>query len=527
MKMGNTPPQASAAGTPPGDAATDVSFGDVIAGAPSGDTTTGASPGDAANSQERGRPPSDKECFLRNDHAAGTRWFSLRRRLLGLLLTGVTLGWAAALALSYQDAHHEIDEIFDANLVQVAQLLLALASEYDDDDDIAHLPGDFHKYQKKVLFQLWNEDGYLLLRSRHAPRDPLTNQTGFSESQDREGRRWRYFSQWDEEQDLRAVVAEDHEVRQELAGDIARRLLVPALLGLPLLAGWIWFAIRQGLASVAAIAAQVAQREPQNLLPITPSAAPTELRPLLVSLNQLLGRIEQALDSERRFTADAAHELRTPLAALAIQAQVATRARDAAERDHALALITTSSRRAGHLVEQLLTLARLDPTAPLTTVPVHMDALAAEVCADQAGTALARDIRLELEDGSDQVVAGNTELLRTLLRNLVDNALRYTPPGGQVLVAIDQERDRVRLSVRDSGPGIPADQRALALKRFHRLAGQAIEGSGLGLSIVARIADLHGARLELGDGLGGESGSPGLGVSISFLHDPGGQAHQA
>ena len=327
MRRGAASPQEPA-GAPPGASTTGASAGNTTTGASAGNTTTGASPsaataGEPANPPEGSRHASDQERPGRDFHAPGTRWFSLRRRLLGLLLTGVTLGWAAALALSYQDAHHEIDEIFDANLVQVAQLLLALASEYDDDDDIAHLPGDFHKYQKKVLFQLWNEDGYLLLRSRHAPRDPLTYQTGFSESQDREGRRWRYFSQWDEEQDLRAVVAEDHEVRQELAGDIARRLLVPALLGLPLLAGWIWFAIRQGLAPVAAIAAQVAQREPQNLLPITPSAAPTELRPLLVALNQLLGRIEQALDNERRFTADAAHELRTPLAALAIQAQVA------------------------------------------------------------------------------------------------------------------------------------------------------------------------------------------------------------
>ena len=451
-----------------------------------------------------------------------TRWFSLRRRLLGLLLTGVTLGWATTLALSYQDAHHEIDEIFDANLVQVAQLLLALASEYDDDDDIARLPEDFHKYQKKIVFQLWDEEGHLLLRSRHAPREPLTNQVGFSENQDHPGPRWRYYSQWDQEGDLRAVVAEDHEVRQELAGHIARRLLVPALFGLPLLAAWIWFAIRQALAPVAAIAAQVAQREPQNLLPITPSVAPTELRPLLAALNQLLGRIDQALDNERRFTADAAHELRTPLAALTIQTQVAARARDAAERDHALVHITEISRRASHLVEQLLTLARLDPAASLTATPVRLDAIATAVCADQAGNALARDIRLELEGGGGEVVAGNADLLRILLRNLVDNALRYTPPGGQVLVAIDQEQERVSLSVSDSGPGIPPDQRPLALKRFHRLAGQAIEGSGLGLSIVARIAELHGARLELGDGLGGESGSPGLSVSISFPSAPGG-----
>lgn len=452
-----------------------------------------------------------------------------------MLLTGVTLGWAAALALSYQDAHHEIDEIFDANLVQVAQLLLALANEYDDDDDIAHLSGDFHKYQKKILFQLWDEEGHLLLRSRHAPRQPLTKEAGFAEARDQDGRRWRYFSQWDEGRDLRAVVAEDHEVRHELAGHIASRLLIPALLGLPLLAAWIWFAIRQGLAPVGAIANQVAQREPQNLSPITPGVAPTELRPLLLALNSLLARIDQALDNERRFTADAAHELRTPLAALAIQAQVAARARDAQERDHALAQIVEGSRRAGHLVEQLLTLARLDPAAALTATPVRLEKIATEVCAAQAATALARDIRLELEPGDGATVRGNAELLRILLRNLVDNALRYTPSGGRVLVAIELSQQGIRLRVSDSGPGIPPEQRALALKRFHRLAGQAIEGSGLGLSIVAAIAELHGARLELDDGLGGqdsgvnglsghealwdEPGATGLGVTLTFPCD--------
>ena len=447
---------------------------------------------------------------------AGTRWFSLRRRLLGLLLTGATFGWAAALAFSYQDAHHEIDEIFDANLVQVAQLLLALASEYDDDDDIALLPADFHKYQKKIAFQLWDEEGHLLLRSRHAPREPLTNQMGFSEGQGQDGRRWRYFSQWDKERDLRAVVAEDHVVREELAGHIASRLHVPALFGLPLLTAWIWFAIRQGLAPVRAIATQVAQREPQNLAPIRPSSAPTELRPLLAALNSLLGRIDQALDNERRFTADAAHELRTPLAALAIQAKVAARARNAEERDHALARIGEGSRRASHLVEQLLTLARLDPAAYVTDTTARLDVIAAEVCADQAAGALAKDIRLELEPGDGARVRGNADLLRILLRNLVDNALRYTPAGGQILVIIDREQDRIRLSVSDNGPGIPPDQRTQALKRFHRLADQEIEGSGLGLSIVARIAELHGARLQLSDGLRTESCPPGLRVSLSF-----------
>ncbi len=445
-----------------------------------------------------------------------TRWFSLRRRLLALLLGGVTLGWAVSLALSYHDAHHEIDEIFDANLAQVAQMLLALTSEFDDDDDIARLPADVHKYQKKIVFQLWTRDGHLLLRSRYAPTVPLTREDGLSEAIDAHQVRWRYFTQWDNERELRAVVGENHEGRQELAGHIVGRLLVPALLGLPLLAAWIWFATRRALAPIDAIADQVERREPQHLAPLQPPSAPAEIRPLLEALNGLLARVGQALESERRFTADAAHELRTPLAALTVQASVAARARDSAERDHALAQITAGTKRASHLVEQLLTLARLDPNLGMTKSPVRMDELAAEVCADQAGLALAKGIQLELDAGADVGVLGNADLLRILLRNLVDNALRYSPPDGQVLIALKTAAGKVCLSVSDNGPGIPAVQRDQALERFHRLVGQEIAGSGLGLSIVARIAEQHGAQLELRDGLKGVTGGWGLQVAVIF-----------
>lgn len=445
-----------------------------------------------------------------------TRWFSLRRRLLALLLGGMTLGWVITLALSYRDAHHEIDEIFDANLIQVTQLLLALASEYDDDDDVAHLAGDFHQYQKKIVFQLWDAEGNLLLRSRHAPRTPLTLATGFSEGIAGDRATWRYFSQWDEEGDLRAVAGENHDVRQELAGHIASRLLVPAAFGLPLLAAWIWFATRRALAPLDAIASQVEQREPEHLTPLIPRVAPLELRTLLTALNGLLGRVGQALHNERRFTADAAHELRTPLAALRVQATVASQARDQAERDHALGQLTAGARRASHLLDQLLTLARLDPNQGLERKPIPLADLAAALCADLAGPALDKDIHLELNTKPDIRIPGNPALVSVLVRNLVDNAIRYTPVGGRVQVALAAEGDRVALTVSDDGPGIPPDQREQVLQRFHRLAGQDIQGSGLGLSIVARIAELHGARLSLGDGLPNPQGSQGLCVRVDF-----------
>ncbi|MDO8925455.1 MAG: ATP-binding protein [Sideroxyarcus sp.] len=307
-----------------------------------------------------------------------------------------------------------------------------------------------------------------------------------------------------------------HEVRDRLRHELDEHfiegLLTPLLFGLPLLGGWIWFATRRGLAPLDDVATELGKRAPERLDPVVPAVAPREIRPLLEALNTLFARVERALDNERSFTADAAHELRTPLAAIAAQAQVALRARDAAERDHAIAQLAASARRASHLVEQLLTLARLDPAANLPMSEVRLDTLAAEVCADHGAAALEKNIALELSAPAPVSLMANDGMLRILLRNLLDNAVRYTPAGGQVRVAVAEKGSEVLLTVSDSGPGILADQRAQALRRLHRLAGQEIEGSGLGLSIVARIAELHGARLELADGIG----QPGLTVRLTF-----------
>ena len=441
-----------------------------------------------------------------NGIALDTRWFSLRRRLLLWILGGLTSGWLVSLAFTYADAHHEIDELFDAQMVQVAQTMLGLAAEYDDDDDIAVLQESGHPYREKFVFQLWDARGRLLLRSPQAPTQPLTGKDGFSETGGLGKDRWRYYSQWDDSHHLRVQVAEHHHMRDELSGHIASRLLLPALFGLPLIGAWIWLTTRRSLAPLDDLAADLAGRAPDRLDPLAPVEAPLEIQPLLRALNALFGRVSGTLEQERRFTADAAHELRTPLAAIVTQAQVASRARNEAERNHALTQIAASGRRAGRLVEQLLTLARLDPAAALPTAQVRLDALAAEECAEQGAAALNKQITLALEAEAEVIVPGHADMLRVLLRNLLDNALRYTPAGGKVTVQVTP----AGLTVSDNGPGIPAPLRADAMRRFHRLAGQEIEGSGLGLSIVARIADLHHAALSLSDN------QPGLRASLTF-----------
>ena len=472
-----------------------------------------------------------------------TRWFSLRRRLLLLLLGGVSAFWLATLTLSYLDAHHEIDELFDAQIAQTAQTLLTLARDHEGhwhEDETAELAAATHKYQRKLRFQIWGRDGRLLLRSPNAPTTPLTDRDGFSsgaldavEHHDarldaRPGDRghghdgahfqqWRSFSQWDADRRYRVQVSEAHDIRNELSGKIAGKLLLPVLLGMPLLAAWLWLATRKGLAPLDEVASEIAARQPGHLEPLTPASAPNEIRPLVEALNGLFARVSQVMENERRFTADAAHELRTPLAALAAQAQVAQRASDAAQRDHAIEQVRFGVERAAHLVDQLLTLARLDPEQPLAErQALDLKQLVEESCAAHGVQALEKAIALELDAGDAATtnfsLVGSAALLRILLRNLLDNAIRYTPAGGQVQVTLRAQAGDIVLKVCDSGPGIPSEYRERVFRRFQRLAGQEETGSGLGLSIVQRIAELHGARVMLDDCA--ETG--GLAVSVSF-----------
>lgn len=439
-----------------------------------------------------------------------TVWFSLRRRLLVLLLGGVSAAWLATMVFSYVDAHHEVDELFDAQLAQAAQTLLAFASHKGD--GIEDLGDVAHKYQRQLRFQIWRSDGKLLVRSNNAPTSALTDIEGFSEIHADDGH-WRQFSQWNPQHTLQVQVSENHYFRDDLIGQIAWRLLVPALFGLPLIGLWVLVGTRRGLASLDELAAQIASREPQQLQALRPAAAPEEIRPMLEALNDLFHRVEATLEAEQRFTADAAHELRTPLAALQAQLQVALRARDDAERDRSLMQLQTGLTRASHLVDQMLQLARLDPHSGLPAPrPVDIGLLCEAVCAELGPLILDRKLDFALTATSGFCVNGQTEWLGVLIRNLLDNAVRYTPDGGRVHVAVEGDAHAVHLRVSDSGPGIPVAEREAALQRFRRLNQGGESGSGLGLAIVSRIAELHGATVELGDGDDGN----GLRVSVSW-----------
>lgn len=433
---------------------------------------------------------------------------SLQARLLALLLGLVAAVWLATAALTWSDVHHELDEMFDAHLAQAAGLLVAQAHDADDDDAV-DLP-TLHRYAPRVAFQVWS-DGVLWLRSAQAPQEPLGGPhfvPGLSD-QAFGGRRWRVFSTEGATAGVRVYVAEQDDSRQDILWALLRGMLWPVALALPLLVGSLWWAVRRGLAPLRDMGAAIAARDPSALQPVTlpGTALPSEIAPMLQALNGLFERIAQLLDAERRFTADAAHELRTPIAAVRTQAQVALGAHDEAPRRHALQAVLQGCERATRLVEQLLTLSRLEAEGTPALQPVALDELAREVLADLAPTALDQAQELELDAEPGCRVQAEPTLAAVLLRNLVDNAIRYSPPGARVQVALTREDTGVCLRVDDGGPGLDAVQRARLGERFFRVLGSGASGSGLGWSIVRRIAAAHGAQVRVGrsETLGGLS----------------------
>jgi two-component system sensor histidine kinase QseC len=436
---------------------------------------------------------------------------SLKQRLLALALTAITLVWLGTTAFTYQDAREEFDEVLDAHLAQAAALLVVQSSHDIDELETEHAPL-LHKYARRVAFQIWEKGNRLRLHSANAPQQPLANnELGFSDNTI-DGTRWRVFSTWDDSGEYLIHVAERTDVRDELANGIAENLLRPLWFSLPLLALLLWIAVMRGLRPLDKLTSEVEQREPDNLAALDASSAPREVVPLIERLNRLFARIDASMQKERRFTADAAHELRTPVAAIKAQAQVARAASGEPERIHALDNAILGCDRAARLIEQLLTLARVDTLGGGMAKPCQLRVIATEVIAALAPAALEKGVQLELLAGGEAAVRGNPELLRMLLRNLLDNSIQHTSPGTSVQVGITHESGDICLSVSDNGPGIPEQERAKVVERFYRPLGTQASGSGLGLSIVKRIAEVHDATLQMRPVSAGQ----GLRVTVHF-----------
>jgi signal transduction histidine kinase len=452
---------------------------------------------------------------------------SLQARLLCAMLLALALLCALWLGLQWRQQSLAQARQWDASISQVGmQMLLTLPVDIEvvAGGRTAQLPPSAGFVGEPVSYQVWLRGTRLALRSPGSPEGPLKRdfRDGFSD-EDHAGQRWRVYAVTDRSGTLQVQMGKPYAA---LAAELHRWQHLSLLVGLAVfgvLALTTWAVIRWSLAPVQALRQAMLARSGLDTRPLAPRGLPGELVPLVEAFNQLLQQLEAAWQAERRFLGDAAHELRTPLAALINQAQLALGARTVEEQKAAILELTAVARRNVRLAEQLLDVARLDAGAQGQPARrLDLAELVMLVLKDLEGAAAAREqtVQVRLEPSA---VQGHVDWLGVLIRNLLDNAIRHAPGGGQVQVRCGLKAGegggdgllRVCLEVHDSGPGVPAAYRQRIFERFYRLPGAASPGSGIGLSLVRRIADLHAAELEVG-----ESPLGGLRVMVLFAAAP-------
>jgi len=433
---------------------------------------------------------------------------SIQTRLVLLVLATVLLPGLLAAYSCYLSALRDTGEVFDAQLAQFTQNLIILANHTDHDADHVNteaLPPKVHKFQPTLAFQIWNinkeypdypvvlltSDNMATMSAAERPAE------GFS-TRDWQGKPWRFYRQRDTQRSLDVFVGQYADVREEIARDIAWHNVSPFLVGIPFLAFFSFLSIRFGLRPLTKLTDSLSRLSPVQLHPVTMHDAPKEVATVLIALNNLLSRVTNAMNNERRFTADASHELRTPLAALQAQIQTAQLSGNENERRECLIKALRAAERMNHLIAQLLILSRLDEqTAPIGFDRVDLTALTRENCALLGSRAFAKNIDLSFHSNPCPAISGSADMLGILLRNLLDNAIRYTPDGGHVEVALRYtDSKQVELEISDSGKGVAEEQLTQLGQRFNRITHNTAEGVGLGLSIVQRIGEIHGIEIK-------------------------------
>jgi two-component system, OmpR family, sensor histidine kinase QseC len=459
---------------------------------------------------------------------------SIRRRLVLLVLASIVLIWGIALISSYRQAKREVGEWEGARLTEIAQILALLdpsnlntlakaridvreeekggepgASDSDDDDA---LPRD-------ALFQVRGANGEVLagspgLRNLHAWDLPVPPASGAQDMM-LGGQMWHTFTLRDTALGHTVRVFEQANTRSDLVSGVASRIARPTLIALPVLALLVWLSIGWSLAPLRTLSGAIRARDINRLEPVDIGHVPTEVRPLVDAINLVLSRLGHSIERERAFTADAAHELKTPLAAIKVQAQVALAESNVALRQLAMQRVVQGVDRTARLAEQLLLLARLDVHEKMSAAPLKLAVVARDALLANERNAQQKDIRVTLAADQQAEIYAEPVLIGILLDNLLDNAIKYGRAGGSLEVAVRQADNRVDLTVRDDGPGVAHSDLAHLTNRFFRATDTQASGSGLGLSIVARIAEHFDAGLRFGPGIGGR----GLGIELSFPAD--------
>ncbi len=444
---------------------------------------------------------------------------SIRRFLLISLFISITIASSITAIGNYLLDKSVIQPYLDEKLIRFFNIIEALNESVNIDKDIeseveTHLNEIEPSTPQHLIFQVWDPQGKLLFHSTNTFFIPLNDVPMGLSDKIINGSGWRIYSDLDKKSHDKIVVAELYDIRNRFADAIARNNAYILLITYPIFGILIWLIVGLALRSITRVTNEISNRASTYLEPVTPDNIPIEIKPLVSELNQLFIRLKLAFDRNKRFAGDAAHELKTPLAALKTQAQVALKSENSTERHQALLKVIQGVDRSSHVVAQLLTLSRLSQEEALNDIgPIDLHKLATEIVAFLVPIALEKQIEIELVSPEDDImILGNDTAIGILIRNVVDNAIRYTPENGQVKVELVPTEDSVIFRVTDTGPGIPVEFRERVFERFFRILGTTASGSGLGLAIVSQIAELHNARIHLST----PSNVKGLQFDITF-----------
>ena len=432
---------------------------------------------------------------------------SLRGRLLRSLMPPIMVGILLVGAASCLSTYHEAAEIYDAEQVHFAKVLHKLALQIDKAQviDIDGLPRR-GAYEKYIAFRIMKA-GNVFLQSENA-RDfgPVTQAEGFTDRMIGE-LRWRFYVEHDGE--VTVEVAEENEVRLDLVRHILAGIFLPQLVIIPIIAIIIGFGISRGLQPVERLSQLVRKRNINQLSPISTRATAKELLPMVDAINDLMGRVDDAMRIEKNFTNYAAHEMRTPIAALKTQAQVILRTPDVEKQKQLAGELLTTIDRTQRIIEQLLTYARVQHQE-VGLVVTDIRAVVLDELRLIVGRALEKNVTIQAEGLDDCHAHAQEDLLRLSISNVLDNAVKYIPPGGTIAVTLQSAQGHTQLAIRDNGPGIGVQDMPHIFDPFYRITGNKAQGAGLGLAIVKWACDLQQVRLEI------EPGLEGRGVGFVF-----------
>ncbi|WP_343684976.1 ATP-binding protein [Asticcacaulis sp.] len=420
---------------------------------------------------------------------------SLRNRLVVSLALGLAFSAHAVLGLTLYVARGEIDELYNRNMEQVAATVQAGPGTARPQPPPRKPALRALDHEETFLIQIWDRAGHRTYSNFPEVDFPLTS-AGHGERV-YQNRPWRYYARYEE--DGVVQVVQPAQAREDAILEILQQFGVTSLLQLPLLVGLIWLVVRYSLAPLREVSQAIRTRDSHLLHPLSTDGLPVELEPMVEALNDLFIRLHEALEAQKNFTADAAHELRTPLTALQLQLDILKRAKTRDQHREALALLTEGIKRSTRVVQQLLSLARQGVDTGTTGAEAEFGQVVRDVVERLQPVAAASSLSLELGQVDDTRLPGRATDLAVLVENLIDNAIRYTPAGGRVRAQLLHQNGAAVLTVTDTGPGIPLNERPKVFERFYRVLGNTAMGSGLGLAIVKAIAEAHNAEIRLSD----------------------------